>query len=383
MYFTFYWMDRWLKLMEACTAEQFRLVEASEQGKPGLEEEIARLRSELADRERALSVTLQERQELEAGFASWREMATQRRVELTRAAEDSERQLQREQTARSEVQAELDRLGRELRTAEAGRTSAEQECSRLQAELTELHAEVDRDRKGYDDRLAELTRAAGDRERELQRGQTARAEAQAECERLRGALKKVESERTAAQKDVEHLQRQLTEALAQANRDRNDYEARLAAVNRQLAEREQRAAAQDRSLNASESARRAKSRTRVRNAVPAIVESDAAGPAASSMDPAAHDLEVRFRKPADWAETLFVYYWDTEPATENSQWPGVPLAAEADGWLVHRFSRIRAAHLVFNDNAGKQTQNLYRDRPGWLDADGTWHDDKTPRIEAR
>jgi chromosome segregation ATPase len=375
MYFAFYWIDRWLKLMEAYTAEQVRLVEASEQSKPRLDEEIARLRSELADREQALSVTLQERQELEAGFASWRDMATQRRVELTRAAEDSERQLQREQTARSEAQAELDRLRGALATAEAGRASAQQECSRLQAELTELHAMADRARKGYDDRMAELTRAAGDRERQLRTEQTARAEAQAERERLRGALKKVESERTAAQKDVEHLQHQLTEALAQANRDRNDYEARLAAVNRQLAEREQRAAAQDRSLNASESARRAKSRAR---AADAAIESDAAGPAASSIDPATHDLEVHFRKPADWAETVFVYYWDTEPATEKPQWPGVPLAAEADGWRMHRLSRIRSAHLVFNDNEGKQTRNFYRDRPGWLDADGTWHDDKTP-----
>lgn len=376
MYLTFYWMDRWLKLMEACTAEQVRLVEA-EQSKPGLDEEIARLRSALADREQALSVTVQERQQLEANLDGWREMAAQRQVELAQAAEDSGRQLQREQTARAEAQAEVDRLRRQLRTAEAGRASAQQECNRLQAELTQLHAEAARDRKGCDDRLAELTRAAEDSERHLQREQTARSEAQAELERLRGALKKVESERTAAQEDTKRLQHQLTEALAEANRDRNDYETRLAAVNRQLAERRPRAAAQDSSLNASESGRRAKSRTRVTNAVAAIVEPDAAGPAASSIESAAHDLELHFKKPADWAETVFVYYWDTDPATEKLQWPGVPLAAEADGWLVHRFSQMRSAHLVFNDNAGKQTQNLYRDRSGWLDADGTWHDDKT------
>jgi chromosome segregation ATPase len=374
MYFTFYWMDRWLKLMEAVTAEQVRLVEASEQSKPGLDEELARLRSELADRGQALSVALQERQELEASLASWRDITAQRQVELTRAAEDSERQLQREQTARSEAHAELDRLRGQLGTAEAGRASAQQECSRLQAELAELHAEADRDRKGYDDRLAELTRAAEDSERHLQREQTALSEAHAERERLRGALMKVESERTEAQKDAERLQHQLTEALAQANRDRNDYETRLAAVNRQLAECEQRAA-HDSSVHASQSTRRAKSRTRATNAVAAIVEPNATGPAASSAESAVRDLELHFKKPADWAETVFVYYWDTDPATEKLQWPGVPLDVEADGWLVHRFSQIRSAHLVFNDNAGKQTQNLYRDRSGWLDADGTWHDE--------
>jgi chromosome segregation ATPase len=377
MYFTLYWMDHWLRLMEACTAEQVRLFEASEQSKPAFDEEVAQLRREFADREQALSVAVQERQQLEANLDGWREMAAQRQVELAQAAEDSERQLQQEQTARAEAQAEVDRLRRQLRTAEAGRASAQQECNRQQAELTELRAQADRDRKGYDGRLAELTRAAGDSERQLQREQTARAEAQAERERLSGALKKVESERTAAQKEVERLQHQLTEALAQANRNRNDYEARLAAVDRQLAGREQRAAAQDSLLNASEPVRRTKSRTRATNVAAATAEPEAAGRPASSAESAVRDLELHFKKPADWAETVFVYYWDADPATEKLQWPGVPLATEADGWLVHRFSQIRSAHLVFNDNAGKQTQNLYRDRSGWLDADGTWHDDKT------
>jgi hypothetical protein len=314
-------------------------------------------------------VAFQERQELEASLASCRDMTAQRQVELTRAAEDSERQLQRERMARSEADAELDRLRGQLRTAEAGRASAQQECSRLQAELVELHAEADRDRKGYDDRLAELTRAAEDSERQLQREQTARSEAHAERERLSGALMKVESERTAAQKDVERLRYQLTEV-------RNDYEARQAAVDRQLAQREQRAPAKESSLSASQSARRTKSRTRVASARAAIIDSDAAGPAASSIEPAAHGLKLHFKKPADWAEKVFVYYWDTDPATEELQWPGVPLTQEND-WFVHWLPQIRSAHLVFNDNAGKQTQNLYRDRSGWLDADGTWHDDKT------
>lgn len=92
----------------------------------------------------------------------------------------------------------------------------------------------------------------------------------------------------------------------------------------------------------------------------------------------AGDLVVRFRKPADWAETPFVYFWDTDPVTDKPAWPGKPMQAEADGWFVHRFQGIRAAHLIFTDDAGHQTPNLHRDESGWLDANGDWRTDDDP-----
>ena len=67
------------------------------------------------------------------------------------------------------------------------------------------------------------------------------------------------------------------------------------------------------------------------------------------------ELVVYFNKPAYWADTVHIHYWDTRPGSQASAWPGVPMTAEADGWFVHRFDGIEAASLVFNDNQRCQT----------------------------
>ena len=69
------------------------------------------------------------------------------------------------------------------------------------------------------------------------------------------------------------------------------------------------------------------------------------------------ELVVYFNKPAYWADTVHIHYWDTRPGSQASAWPGVPMTAEADGWFVHRFDGIEAASLVFNDNQRCQTGN--------------------------
>jgi glycosidase len=92
------------------------------------------------------------------------------------------------------------------------------------------------------------------------------------------------------------------------------------------------------------------------------------------------DLIVCFRKPADWADSVHIHYWDTRPHGHGSTWPGVPMRLEA-GWFIHRFNDIEAASFVFNDNHGRQTGDLYRDRGGWYAGDGQWHD-QPPREQA-
>ncbi len=52
-------------------------------------------------------------------------------------------------------------------------------------------------------------------------------------------------------------------------------------------------------------------------------------PAANEADASA-GLDVHFKKPADWAEPLFVHYWDSG---RRSAWPGEPMTAEGDGWF--------------------------------------------------
>ncbi len=86
------------------------------------------------------------------------------------------------------------------------------------------------------------------------------------------------------------------------------------------------------------------------------------------------DLIVHFEKPRDWADTLRIHYWDTRPAAPGTDWPGVEMTLEADGWYRFAFSGIEAAAFVINDGAGRQTANQWREREGWLDARGQWRD---------
>ena len=86
------------------------------------------------------------------------------------------------------------------------------------------------------------------------------------------------------------------------------------------------------------------------------------------------NLIVCFQKPTEWADTVYIHYWDTRPGSSTTNWPGIAMQAEKDGWFVHRLDGIEAASLVFNDDRGHQSANLRRERDGWLDSSGRWHD---------
>ena len=79
---------------------------------------------------------------------------------------------------------------------------------------------------------------------------------------------------------------------------------------------------------------------------------------------------IHFKKPAHWAGTVHIHFWQAQG--KESAWPGVPMEAKADGWYSHRF-HASAAHFVFNDGHGQQTCDLHRDRDGWYDEEGHWH----------
>jgi glycosidase len=85
------------------------------------------------------------------------------------------------------------------------------------------------------------------------------------------------------------------------------------------------------------------------------------------------DVIVRFKKPADWADSVHIHYWNARPHSQDTTWPGVPME-KVDGWLVHRFEGVDAISFVFNDARGRQSGDLHRDRSGWYDLDGHWHD---------
>jgi glycosidase len=79
---------------------------------------------------------------------------------------------------------------------------------------------------------------------------------------------------------------------------------------------------------------------------------------------------VHFKKPAHWADSVHIHFW--QAAGAESAWPGVPMTPTEGGWYAYRF-HAKAAHFVFNDGQGRQSSDQHRDRDGWFDEDGHWH----------
>jgi glycosidase/uncharacterized protein YjdB len=82
---------------------------------------------------------------------------------------------------------------------------------------------------------------------------------------------------------------------------------------------------------------------------------------------------VYFSKPANWASTIKIYYWDPLPVgiLPSVNWPGVDMSLSA-GWYKYTFTNVSFTNLIFNDKT-KQTGNLSRDKDGWYKND-TWYD---------
>jgi glycosidase len=92
------------------------------------------------------------------------------------------------------------------------------------------------------------------------------------------------------------------------------------------------------------------------------------------------DLTIHVRKPADWAEPVRIHYWDTRPSGPSTTWPGAAMTWDGEGWWRITLPGVEAAAMVFNDGAGRQTRNHWRERDGWLDTDGQWRN--TPEGES-
>jgi hypothetical protein len=85
------------------------------------------------------------------------------------------------------------------------------------------------------------------------------------------------------------------------------------------------------------------------------------------------ELEVHFKRPAEWNDAIHLHYWTG--SGEGTQWPGVPMVDEGDGWFGLRIDGVSEAMLVFNDGHGRQTADYRRSREGWF-AEGEWRDEK-------
>ncbi len=84
-------------------------------------------------------------------------------------------------------------------------------------------------------------------------------------------------------------------------------------------------------------------------------------------------IQVHFKKPDHWGDDIHVHYWNAAPA-DSTSWPGVSAEVVGDGWYSFQFpNNVSAANLIFNDNAGNQTSDLYHDTDACYVAD-LWDD---------
>ncbi|MFQ3228941.1 alpha-amylase family glycosyl hydrolase [Reinekea sp.] len=83
-------------------------------------------------------------------------------------------------------------------------------------------------------------------------------------------------------------------------------------------------------------------------------------------------LTLYFEQPAGWAESINIYHWNSAPAPAVA-WPGVGMTSLGDGWFSYTFEEgVAAANLIFNDGAGNQTADLFRDADGCFNIDNGW-----------
>jgi hypothetical protein len=85
---------------------------------------------------------------------------------------------------------------------------------------------------------------------------------------------------------------------------------------------------------------------------------------------------VNFFKPAAWATTINIYWYNALPSGSlpSVPWPGVPMTNNGDGWYSYTFTNISSAVVIFNDGSS-QTADLPRIITGWY-LDGVWYDTK-------
>ncbi|VUD67329.1 Pullulanase [Thalassocella blandensis] len=78
---------------------------------------------------------------------------------------------------------------------------------------------------------------------------------------------------------------------------------------------------------------------------------------------------VYVQKPSNW-ENLFAYFWNTSPAEHSVSWPGEEMQSIGDSWYQFQLPNgVDAANIIFHNNAGSQTSDLYRDAEGCFDID--------------
>lgn len=67
-------------------------------------------------------------------------------------------------------------------------------------------------------------------------------------------------------------------------------------------------------------------------------------------------VDVLFCKPANWSGNIKIHLWNAGPY--NTNWPGVAMTDEGNGWYRYKNSNLTSCSIVINDGSGSQTADL-------------------------
>ncbi|GEM_PF-488282 len=68
------------------------------------------------------------------------------------------------------------------------------------------------------------------------------------------------------------------------------------------------------------------------------------------------------KKPSGW-DGAYLHLWDYAKPQKHTKWPGRRMKPEGDGWYCCEIKGKSETCLVLNDGCGKQTEDLYWDKP--------------------
>ncbi|NMP30869.1 pullulanase-type alpha-1,6-glucosidase [Thalassotalea sp. M1531] len=74
-------------------------------------------------------------------------------------------------------------------------------------------------------------------------------------------------------------------------------------------------------------------------------------------------IKITFEKPDSWQD-VNIYWWNASPQA-SADWPGVAMSHINGNWYEFQFEDdVKAANIIFNNGAGEQTSDLYREGDG-------------------
>ncbi len=84
-------------------------------------------------------------------------------------------------------------------------------------------------------------------------------------------------------------------------------------------------------------------------------------------------LTVHLKRPSGWNNVPKIHYWNVVPTMPQTQWPGIAMTDEGNGWFVYTIVGATSASIVFNNDPSPQTGDLSRNKEGWY-KDNVWYD---------